>query len=133
MTANSDINRYAIDKFSKQFGENGSFRLVTREEMKNTNDNPKEGLFSHTDDFIKLTEVTRKNPVINEIPIKDKDHYDKLIEITNSDDDIVPLFVKDASGELHIISSYSKDINKIDSSCSLVYLGKLLKGVNNKN
>lgn len=127
MTANSDINKYAINKFSKQFGENGSFRLVTREEMKNSNDNPKEGLFSHTDDFVKLTEVTRTNPIINEIAIKDKDHYDKLIEMTNSDDDVVPLFVKDKSGELHIISSYSTETDKVNDNCSLVYLGKPIK------
>lgn len=127
MTANSDINKHAINKFSKQFGENGSFRLVTREEIKNIHDNPKEGLFSYSDDFVKLTEVTRKNPVINELPLKDKDHYNKLIKITNSDDDIVPLFVKDEEGELHIISSYNKDTNKINKKCSLVYLGKMLK------
>ncbi|PNQ74830.1 cell shape-determining protein [Hanstruepera neustonica] len=133
MTANSDINKYAINKFSKQFGENGSFRLVTRDEMKNSEDNPKEGLFSHTDDFIKLTEVTRKNPLINEIPIRDKDHYDRLIEITNNDDDIVPLFVKDKEGELHIISSYNKDTNKINDNCSLVYLGKLLNSDEDNN
>ncbi len=127
MTANSDINKYAINKFSKQFGENGSFRLVTREEMKNSNDNPKEGLFSHTDDFVKLTEVTRTNPIINEIAIKDKDHYDKLIEMTNNDDNVVPLFVKDKSGELHIISSYSTETDKVNDNCSLVYLGKPIK------
>ncbi|NNE31035.1 MAG: sodium:proton antiporter, partial [Winogradskyella sp.] len=28
MTGSSEINKYAINKFSKQFGENGSFRLV---------------------------------------------------------------------------------------------------------
>ena len=28
MTGNSDINKYAISKFRKQFGENGSFRVI---------------------------------------------------------------------------------------------------------
>ncbi len=126
MTANSDINEYTINKFSKQFGENGSFRLVSREEMQDNKNNPTEGLFSHTDDFLKLTEVTRKFPVIHEALIKNKEHYDKLIEITNNDNDIVPLFVKDEKGELHIISSYNTDIDKINDKCSLVYLGKHL-------
>ncbi len=62
MTGNSDINKYAISKFRKQFGENGSFRLVTPDEMNNPEDNPSEGLFSQTDDFIQLSEVTRKYP-----------------------------------------------------------------------
>lgn len=126
MTANSDINSYSIKKFSKQFGENGSFRLVSRQEMLNDNDNPKEGLFSHTDDYVKLTEVTRKYPLIHEAPVKDKNHYDQLIEKTNNDNDIVPLFVKDEANELHIISSYNTDTDKINDKCSLVYLGKQL-------
>jgi NhaP-type Na+/H+ or K+/H+ antiporter len=126
MTANADINKFTINKFAKQFGENGSFRLVSREEMQDDQNNPKEGLFSHTDDFLRLTEVTRKFPVIHEARVKNKEHYDKLIEITNNDVDIVPLFVKDEDGELHIISSYNKDTDKINDKCSLVYLGKPL-------
>ncbi|WP_104735138.1 cation:proton antiporter [Hanstruepera ponticola] len=126
MTANADINKYTINKFSKQFGENGSFRLVTREEMQNNENSPKEGLFSHTDDYVRITEVTRKYPLIHEIPVKDKAHYDKLIEITNKNNDMIPLFVKDEEGELHIISSYSKETDKINNKCQLVYLGKAL-------
>ncbi|MBQ0739900.1 NAD-binding protein, partial [Aquimarina celericrescens] len=45
LTANSDINKYAIDKFKIQFGEFGSFRLITSEEMKDHNNSPEEGLF----------------------------------------------------------------------------------------
>ena len=81
LTGNSTINQYAIDKFNKQFGENGSFRLITPEEMVDNKNNPKEGLFSHTDDFIKLTEVARKFPKIHEVKLDSKEHYNALIEI----------------------------------------------------
>ena len=124
MTGNSDINKYAINKFSKQFGENGSFRLVTTNEMNNPENNPKEGLFSHTDDYITLAEVTRKYPSIQEIDIDDKVHYASLIEITNNNKDMIPLFLKDDEGQLHIISSYNKEIETIGKSYKLVYLGK---------
>lgn len=124
MTGNSEINKYAINKFSEQFGENGAFRLVTASEMNNPQNNPKEGLFSHTDDYIKLTEVTRKYPSIQEIEVRDKEHYDSLIEITNEDKDIIPLFLKDEDNELHIITSYSKDFENVERSWKLVYLGK---------
>jgi len=124
MTGNSDINKYAINKFSKQFGENGSFRLVTKDEMNNSENNPKEGLFSHTDDYLTLTEVTRNFPSIQEIVIDDKAHYASLIEITNKDKDMIPLFLKDDQGELHIISSYNTDIEEIAEGYKLVYLGK---------
>ncbi|BAO75529.1 cation:proton antiporter [Winogradskyella sp. PG-2] len=124
MTANSEINKYAIKKFGKQFGENGSFRLVTTHEMNSPENNPKEGLFSHTDDYITLTEVTRKYPSILEIDIEDKAHYESLIEITNKEKDMIPLFLKDDEGELHIISSYNKEIDTLGEESKLVYLGK---------
>ena len=124
MTGNSDINKYAISKFRKQFGENGSFRLVTADEMNNLENNPKEGLFSQTDDFIKLTEVTRRYPSIQEIQLEDKEHYISLIEITNKNEDMIPLFLKDSEGELHIISSNNTKIDKIGEDYKLVYLGK---------
>ena len=124
LTASSDINKFAITKFSKQFGENGSFRLVSKDEMLNDQNNVKEGLFSHTDDFNTLSEATRKFPSIQEIDLKDKEHYLSLIEISNKDKEIIPLFVKDDDEELHIISSYNTEIKELGENCKLVYLGK---------
>lgn len=124
MTGNNDINKYAINKFSKQFGENGSFRLVSNEEMKNPEIGPKEGLFSPKDDYVRLTEVTRKFPSIQEINIHNKERYESLIDISNKDSDIIPLFIKDNEGELHIISTNNGIIDKINKNYQLVYLGK---------
>lgn len=92
LTGNSDINKFAIDKYQKEFGENGSFRLVDADEMSDPENNPKEGLFSHTDDFIKLTEAARKNPAIHEIALKDTEHYEGLIEITKQIRTSFPFF-----------------------------------------
>ncbi|GGD50351.1 cation:proton antiporter [Muriicola marianensis] len=124
LTGNSDINKYAIDKFKDQFGENGSFRLVDTDEMADPENNPKEGLFSHTDDFIKLSEAVRKYPAIHEIALNDKEHYDGLIEITKADDYIIPLFLKMPDGNLEIIPSFSKGFQSISKGYKLVYLGK---------
>ena len=124
LTGNPDINKFAINKFSKQFGENGTFRLITTDEMLDDSNNPKEGLFSHKDDFNRLLELTRKHPSIQEIDLEDKAHYEKLITISNNDVDIIPLFVKDNEGELHIISSNNLEFEDIEEGCQLVYLGK---------
>jgi hypothetical protein len=124
LTGNSEINKYAIRKFKKQFGENGSFRIVNSDEMNDPENNPKEGLFSHTDDFIKLTEAARKYPAIHEIDLKDKAHYERLIEITKADDHIIPVFIKEPDGELTIISSYTGYGKDITKGHKLVYLGK---------
>jgi NhaP-type Na+/H+ or K+/H+ antiporter len=124
MTGNSDINKYTIERFGKDFGEHGSYRLVSAEEMSDDKNNPKEGLFSHTDDYIKLSEVARNYPAIHEIDLNDKEHYDMLINIANADENIIPLFIKSDNGELEIISSFSKEIDNIKQGYKLVYLGK---------
>jgi NhaP-type Na+/H+ or K+/H+ antiporter len=124
LTGNTDINNYAINKFSKQFGENGAFRLVAPEEIGEGKSGPKEGLFSSTDDFNSLTEVATKYPSIHELSLSGKAQYSSLIEIANNDKNIIPLFLKDKDGELHIFSSHSEMIDKIEKGWQLVYLGK---------
>lgn len=124
LTANSDINNYVLNKFSDQFGENGTFRLVTQEEKNDPTNNPKIGLFSHSDDFNSLTETARNYPVIYEILLNDKEHFNQLIEATNQDKDCIPLFAKDTNGELEIISSYNTEIERVGQNWKLVVLGK---------
>lgn len=126
MTGNSDINKTAITKFTKQFGEKGSFRLISSDEMNDPETNPSEGLFSHTDDYIKLTEVARKFPTIHEVVLNSRAHYEGLIEISKTDPDIIPLFVKKDSGELEIIPSHSSEV-EIGNGYQLVYLGKKIQ------
>lgn len=126
LTGNSDINKFAINKFQKQFGENGAFRLVNTEEVNDPENNPKEGLFSHTDDFIQLMDIVRKFPTIHEIELRDKPHYDSLIDMTQKDLDRVPLFTKSPSGSIDIIPANSKDFEPKGDGYKLVYLGKLI-------
>ncbi|WP_299549060.1 sodium:proton antiporter [Seonamhaeicola sp.] len=127
LTGSAAINDYAINKFSEQFGENGTFRLITAEEMNDPESIPKEGLFSNTEDFNTLTEIALKYPSIHEIEIKNRKHYEELIEIINENEDMTPILVKDHRGVFEIISSYNKNIAKIEKGFQLVYLGKPFK------
>jgi NhaP-type Na+/H+ or K+/H+ antiporter len=124
LTGNSDINQFAINRFSEEFGENGAFRLITSEELNDPNYTPKQNIFIPADDFMSLTETTRKYPAIHEIEITDKGHYENLIELGGKDHDIIPLFLKDESNELHIISNIDKDDEEFTEGWKLVYLGK---------
>jgi hypothetical protein len=126
LTGNSQINAYAIEKFKKQFGETGNFRLITPDEMNDPDNNPKEGLFSHTHDFIRLTEIARRHPTIHEIKIDSQKHCSALIELMKKDEDIVPLFIKDKTGYLEIVPATTKEV-VIDENSYLVYLGKRIK------
>jgi hypothetical protein len=92
--------------------------------MNDPANNPKEGLFSHTDDFIKLMEAARKYPSMNEIDLKDAQHYHNLIAVTSKDENIIPIFLKQPDGELVILSSFSNEVNDIQEGSKLVYLGK---------
>ncbi|OBX26603.1 NhaP-type Na+/H+ or K+/H+ antiporter [Gelidibacter algens] len=124
LTGNSDINQFAINRFGEEFGENGAFRLITSEELNDPNYTPKQNIFLQSDDFISLTETTRKYPAIHEMDITDKDHYENLIELGGRDQNIIPLFLKDESNELHIISNIDKDDEEFTEGWKLVYLGK---------
>ncbi|WP_276389002.1 cation:proton antiporter [Eudoraea chungangensis] len=125
LTGSSEINKYVIEKFGDQFGENGSFRLVSSDEMNDPENNPEEGLFSHTDDFIKLMEATRRYPAIHEIDLEGEEHYQQLIDITNKDDEIIPIFIKSPDGKISIISSFNNNHQNINEGFKLVYLGKM--------
>ena len=127
MTGNKEINSYAIKKFGKMFGENGAFRLVSSQEAAGSIENPDDGLFSPKDDYTTLMRISQKYPELHEEPIKHIDHYKRLIELTENDKDTVPLFVKDNSGELHIISADHQDLVHLTEKSKLVYLGKPMR------
>ena len=125
LTGNSEINKYAISRFKKQFGENGAYRLISKQEMDRVGATPKEGLFSATDDYINMTEVTRAYPTINEIDINTSQEYHEIAQIIADDVEMIPLFVKEPDGTLDIISSFVQSLElKSFEDCKIVYLGK---------
>lgn len=125
LTGNSDINNYVLERFKKQFGENGSFRLITRKEIEDEDNIPKEGLFSTTDDFINLTEVARKYPAVQEVPINSEEEYHAVAQVLMNDKDMIPLFVKEKDGTIDIIGSFVQNLDiKSFEKCMVAYLGK---------
>ena len=126
LTGNADINSYVIDKFKKQFGENGSFRLISPDEKNDNENNPVEGLFSHSDDFAKLNDIVRQFPQIHEIKLNSKEHYQELLELIIQDKDIVPIFIKNKEGVLEIIPATNTGFI-FEKESKLVYLGKRIK------
>lgn len=125
LTGSGEINNYAINRFKKQFGENGSFRLINKGEIESEDTIPKEGLFSTTDDFMNLTQVAREYPTIQEVPINTEEEYHAVTEVLTNDVDMVPLFVKEKDGTIDIIGSFVQQLElKSFEGCKVVYLGK---------
>ncbi|THD69295.1 cell shape-determining protein [Robertkochia marina] len=126
LTASEEVNKHAIERFREQLGENGAFRLITSEEMMDPSEANDELLFSKKDDYINLSEVARDYPKINEIDLNSREEYLEYMHRLNNLKDSIPIFVKDLSGEIHIIASFT-DMKEIEPGYKLVYLGKPVK------
>ncbi len=126
LTGNTDINKTAIRKFGKQFGEKGSYRLISLEEMEHPEYKPADGLFSPTDDFISLTEVSRTYPAVKEISLNSQEHYLELLAAFKKESINIPLFIKHRQGDLEIIPTENSQV-KVAEGDLLVYLGKAIE------
>jgi len=124
-TGSASVNEYAIEKFSSIFGEQGSFRILSTDEMLEGNLKPDEKLFTHKDDYLNLSEVVRDFPIMNELKVKSQDDYSKLLSTINEEPLSIPLFLKDNKGIIHIISSLNNSL-KIEKGNTLIYLGKTI-------
>ncbi len=130
LTGNADINKYAVEKFSAQFGEHGSFRLASKMELENGSISPEDGVFTLSDDFNNLMSVTQNYPEIHEVAVKDLDSYNLVLNNVKSNKDQIPLFLKTSKDIIHVIPSLDDNVeNEIDSKSKLVYLGKKMDDV----
>ena len=125
LTGSNTINEYALNKLKASFGEEGAYRLISGEEMRDPNNNPEEGLFSQTDDFINIAEVVRDYPIVNEVLIDSNEHYQQIIEATKDEIKTIPIFVKDLDQEIHMIPSDHNQL-KVEKGFKLMYIGKKL-------
>lgn len=124
MTGSADVNQYAATKYESEFGENGTYRLLTSEEMRNDSiDIPESGLLSYTDDFINLSEVVRDYPHINEIELKDKSQLNDLLEELNTIKESIPILIKQVDGNIEFLPGSLENL-EVEEGTKLIYLGK---------
>ncbi|MGB7395769.1 MAG: sodium:proton antiporter [Pricia sp.] len=122
MTGNDEINRHAMNRFGKQFGENGTFRLMTSEESLNDDVSKKDEVFSNTHDYIRFTEVAREYPSIQEIEVDDNKRFLKILEMLRDNKDVIPLFIKDAQDYIRMIDTLTQV--DVEQGSTIAYLGK---------
>lgn len=123
LTGSDEINRYGINKLKNQLGEEGAYRLISSEEIKNQENIQLDNIFSKKDDYINFSEVARDFPMINELTINSKEQFLKKIDKLNNEQKAIPLFIKDTNGELHILCSINEKF-VIKNGFKLVYMGK---------
>ena len=124
MTGSEAVNKYAIESFSNNFGEQGSYRLATSEEIKNPNLSIEQQqiLFNPKGDYINLSEAFRENPKIYEVEINTEDEYKTMVSRLFNEFKSVLLFIR-KDDKLYLIPEFEKtELTKED--CTLIYLGK---------
>ena len=107
MTGSDAVNKFALESFSKSFGEHGSYRLATSEEINEGEKTLKNKLFTPKDDYINLSEAFRDNPKIYEVTINSEEEYDTMLSKVFNELKSVPLFVKKGE-KLYLIPEFEK-------------------------
>ena len=127
MTSNNDVNLKAIERYKDMFGEQGTYRFLSPEELHlKESDRPREGILAPTDDYINFSEVARDYPAMHEIPVNDVaailDLRDQLRKTPSS----IPLFLRHPDGHLEFLIG---DLipPELEDGWSLVYMGKEVK------
>lgn len=122
MTGSDEINKQAINRFEKYFGENGTFRLITSDEMKKNKNLSIKELFSYTHDYSRFAQVAQEFPSIQEIPVENHNQFLRVLNIVGEDKNAIPLFLKHPDGFLDLIISPTE--LETEEGSNLVYLGK---------
>ena len=128
MTGSDTVNEFAINSFSKTFGEHGSYKIASSLEAKNATNEERKSFFTPKDDYINLSEAFRENPRINEVAINSEDEYNKILELLALEEKSIPLFIEKGK-DLYLIPEFEK-INEAKQDFILSYLGKELENLN---
>ena len=127
LTPSSDINKYVLDKYGNQYGENGSYRLIDdREFAENEKKMLKDCAFSCQTDYNILAETARDFPFVHEHEILNKENFEKIIREINQTRNSIPVFIKDKAGNISVFPCDRKNV-KIEEGNILVYMGKKIE------
>ncbi|MEM1322918.1 MAG: sodium:proton antiporter [Bacteroidota bacterium] len=126
MTSSPDVNNQAIKRYQGIFGEMGTFRLITSDELKLPIDQlPHQALFLLRDDYLNLNETLRDYPNIYEINIRSKAHFLLLMKQLNEAPHSIPLLFKDSTGKFRILTHPYNEL-PVQAGNLLVYAGKAI-------
>lgn len=128
LTSSAKVNQFVLNEYKDDFGKHGAFRLITSDEFLDNDDNPDDGLFSHTDDYLNFIEVARSYPIFNEVEIEKDEDYMQTIETINNNRDCIPLFIKRTDNQFEIIPADAGNLS-VNKGDQLVYMGKRLEGL----
>ncbi|WP_299053332.1 sodium:proton antiporter [uncultured Polaribacter sp.] len=125
ITGSDMVNKYALNRFSKAFGEHGSYKLASSKEILDASTQERQHFFTPNDDYINLSEAYRENPEIMEVEIKDEAAYNNVLFLLSKEEKSIPLFIEKGKG-IYLIPEFEKT-KETKENLTLSYLGKKLK------
>jgi NhaP-type Na+/H+ or K+/H+ antiporter len=128
-TPSVDVNKKACEKYRDSLGENGTFRLLSPEELRmKKSERPIQGIFSYTDGYLNINEVARDFPTVHERAITSKKELAEFYDYLNTQKESIPLFIKGGDSKL---GNMPLDIKNIDyeEGMQLVYLGREIDNI----
>lgn len=124
LTGSADVNNYTLKNFSKEFGENGAYRLVSANELNSDEDVSPECLFSSRDDFIHLLEVSRDYPEVHEIEVDSEEDFRETLAMLKEEVKSIPMFIKRGEGPEFQAVLADSSAQTASEGDAIVYLGK---------
>ncbi|WP_020568590.1 cation:proton antiporter [Neolewinella persica] len=125
-TSSDEVNEYALNRYEKIFGERGAYRLITVDELKDTAKVDDENIFSHTEDFINLSESNRESSSIHEVPFSSLEELGRWLEYARKEITVAPIFIKSPDGLLNTIPQDVNTLTLVTGDYFLVCLGSKL-------
>ena len=123
LSGSDAVNKFAVKNFATTFGEHGSFRLISADEVKSQDFEFKNQFFTPKDDYINLSEAVRDFPNLYEIIIDSDKDYKQTLEKLHNQLESIPLFVKTSTNNIFVINEFeSKNIPK--EGVTLIYVGQ---------
>ena len=122
MTGSDAVNNYVLKNLSEAFGDHGSYRLVSSDELKSENFVNKDEFLTPSDDFINFSETVRDFPTIHEMKLKSDSEFNTSLEKIQNQLQSIPLFIKTNDKNIYLLPEIeSKNISTKNST--LVYMG----------
>ncbi len=120
MTGSDEVNKYAINQFSGIYGEKGTYRLATLNEVKDKASENDDTLFASNDDYINLNEIARNYPTVNEIKVESSEDFKEKLKVINQELKSIPLFLKNDT-IIKVITEVDTTSFKVNDT--IIYLG----------
>lgn len=128
LTGSSEVNNYPLRRYRHVFGEQGAYRLITASEMKlDAASLPTDEIFSYSDDFINISDVSRDHPTMHETELRGINHLTDILGHMTKAEGSIPIFLKDKSGFIHILPPNAESLG-VEEGWILVYMGKEVDG-----